>query len=420
MKTGVVTFHSAHNYGATLQAWALQKALKKLGTEPCIVNYHPDAIDRLYAVPPLNTAAKRMQYLKKREVRRRRKKLKVKYAKYQAFLRGNFKLAGDYRNYEELAANPPGMDCYITGSDQVWNPDHTGGYDPAYLLEFAEENSRRISYAASIGRERFPAQYRENYAKALARFDAVSVREQSAAGAVREAAGLSPAVVLDPTLLLEREEYEEIKMPAERGERYILVYMMETNRKLVQLADSISVATGLPVIQRKPGKIFRNELDSFYTDTPGEFLGEMEKAEYVITNSFHGTVFSIIYERPFVSMLHSQTGSRTIDLLNSLGLESHILYEARDFKDMKQFDIENPKELRKRIGQLRSESLDFLAGALFGTAAGQVPPCGRAEKTQENGSEQMRQEDTRKRAANGGAEVRDGEKEKNNGGCSVL
>lgn len=369
MKTGVVTFHSAHNYGATLQAWALQKALKKLGTEPCIVNYHPQVIDRLYVVPRLDTMAKRIQYLKKKDVRRRRKKLKVKYAKYQAFLREHFKLAGDYTSFEELAANPPGMDCYITGSDQVWNPDHTGGYDPAYLLEFAEKGSRRISYAASIGRERFPAQYRENYANALARFDAISVREQSAAGAVREAAGELPAVVLDPTLLLDRKEYEEIKVPTERGERYILVYMMETNRKLIQLADSISIATGLPVIQRKPGKIFRNELDSFYTHTPGEFLGEMEKAEYVITNSFHGTVFSIIYERPFISMLHSQTGSRTIDLLNSLGLESHILYEARDFKDMKQFDIENPRELQKRIETLRAASVDFLAKALHGAAA---------------------------------------------------
>lgn len=366
MKAGVITFHSAHNYGATLQAWALQKALKKLGAQPCIVNYHPWVIDRLYVVPRLDTAAKRMQYLKKKEVRRRRRKLKMKYAKYQKFLKEHFEFAGDYTTYEELAKNPPELDCYITGSDQVWNPDHTGGYDPAYLLEFAPKGSRRISYAASIGRERFPAQYREAYANALRRFKAISVREASAAGAVYEVVGKQPAVVLDPTLLLDREEYEEIKVESARTERYILVYMIETNRKLVQLADSLSVVTGLPVIQRKPGKIFRNELESFYTHTPGEFLGEMERAEYVLTNSFHGTVFSIIYGRPFVSMLHSQTGSRTTDLLKTLGLESHILYEARDFKDMKQFAIENPQELKGRIEKLRAQSLDFLAGALSG------------------------------------------------------
>ncbi|MDE7326607.1 MAG: polysaccharide pyruvyl transferase family protein [Lachnospiraceae bacterium] len=364
MKTGVVTFHSAHNYGATLQAWALQKALAKLGATPCIVNYHPQVIDRLYTVPRLNTWAKRTQYLKKKEVRKRRRKLKTKYTKYQKFLREHFVFAGDYTTYEELAANPPGLDCYIAGSDQVWNPDHTGGYDPAYLLEFAPEGSRRISYAASIGRERFPAQYRQNFGEALKKFDAVSVREDSAVGAVAEVTGQEPEVVLDPTLLLLQEEYEEIKVPAKRAERYILVYMMETNRRLIQLADNISIATGLPVIQRKPGKIFRNELESFYTHTPGEFLGEVEKAEYVITNSFHGTVFSIIYGRPFLSMLHSRTGSRTVDLLRVLGLENHILYEARDFKDMKQFRIENPKELERRVEELRAHSLRFLLGAL--------------------------------------------------------
>ena len=179
-----------------------------------------------------------------------------------------------------------------------------------------------------------------------------------------EVTGQEPSVVLDPTLLLLREEYEEIKVPTKRAERYILVYMMETNRRLVQLADNISIATGLPVIQRKPGRIFRNELESFYTHTPGEFLGEMEGAEYVITNSFHGTVFAIIYGRPFLSMLHSKTGSRTVDLLRSLGLEDHILYEARDFKDMKQFKIKNPRELKKRVEALRAESLRFLCGAL--------------------------------------------------------
>lgn len=364
LKAGVITFHSAHNYGATLQAWALQKALQKLGVTPCIVNYHPWVIDRLYVVPRLDTAAKRLQYLKKKDVRKRRRKLKLKYTKYQKFLKDNFEFVGDYTTYEELAANPPGLSCYITGSDQVWNPDHTGGYDPAYFLEFAEEGSRRISYAASIGRERFPAQYREACADALKHFSAISVRECSAVGAVEEVVKKTPEVVLDPTLLLSRGEYDAIKVASKRTERYILVYMIETNRGLVQLANSLSAVTGLPIIQRKPGKVFHNELESFYTHTPGEFLGEVEQAEYVLTNSFHGTVFSVIYKRPFVSMLHSQTGSRTVDLLKALGLEDHILYEAKDFKDMKQFGIRDPKELKKKVEELRETSLAFLVRAL--------------------------------------------------------
>lgn len=364
MRTGVVTFHSAHNYGATLQTWALQKALKKLGADPCVIHYHPDIIDRLYIPPKLNTAAKRWQYLTRKEVRKRRRKLKTKYIRYNEFLKNHLTLCGDYRTYEELKTDPPGMECYIAGSDQVWNPDHTGGFDPAYLLEFAEQDAVKIAYAASIGRENFPVQLRDNYAAGIRDFDAVSVREQSAAAAVSEAFGKTVSVVLDPTLLLDRREYEEIKVPSQRSERYILVYMMENNRSLVRLANSISVVTGLPVIQRKPGRIFKNELDSFFTHTPGEFLGEMEKAEYVITNSFHGTVFSIIYERPFISMLHSETGSRTIDLLNSLDLGSHILNEAKDFKNMGQFTIEDPLALRRKVEMLRLDSIEFLKQAL--------------------------------------------------------
>lgn len=372
MRTGVITFHNAHNYGATLQTWALQKILKKMGTAPCVIHYHPESIDRLYLPPRLKTFSDKWKYLTKRTVRVRVRKLRKKYEKYTAFLAQNLQLFGDYHTYEELKENPPGMDCYITGSDQVWNTDHTNGFDPAYLLDFAEPGCRKLSYAASIGREAFPPQYRESFNRSISTFDAVSVREQSAVQAATDAFGREVSVVLDPTLLLNREEYDEIKVPTERKERYILVYMMENNKNMIRLANNISVATGLPVIQRKPSRLFRNELDSFFTHTPGEFLGEMEKAEYVITNSFHGTVFSIIYNRPFISMLHSETGSRTIDLLKSLGLESHILEDAKDFKDMGQFTIESPDALRLRIDSLRLKSLEFLKNALAGAGEGRT------------------------------------------------
>lgn len=364
LKVGVVTFHSAHNYGATLQAWALQKALKKIGTDPCLIHYHPDVIDRLYRVPKLDTLKKKINYAMQKNTRKRRKQQVIKYEKYTKFLQDHFKMVGDYETYDQILENPPGMDCYITGSDQVWNPKHTKGYDPTYMLEFAEENTIRSAYAASIGLPDFPKKFRSQYAGALQMFDAISVRERSSADAVARAAGKEVHVVLDPTLLLTREEYEEIKQPVERAERYILVYMMEQNDKLVELANSISVVTGLPIIQRRIAKIFKNEMASFYTDTPGEFLSEIENAEYVITNSFHGTVFSIIYQRPFISMLHSSTGSRTTDLLIELGLEDHILYQANDFDDMARFEIKDKEALLERTKKLREESLEFLKKAV--------------------------------------------------------
>ena len=105
--------------------------------------------------------------------------------------------------------------------------------------------------------------------------------------------------------------------------------------------------------------MFENEIMRTYTSTPGEFIGLIEGAEYVVTNSFHGTVFSIIFGKPFISMIHSSTGARTIDLLESLGLESHLLYDAADF-DFSMFFTKNKEEAGSKLKALRDNSLGFL------------------------------------------------------------
>lgn len=364
MKVGVVTFHNAHNYGASLQTWALQKVLKNLGTEPGVIHYHPDVIDRLYVPPKQNTLKKKMKYVLKKKYRNRVKMQVHKSHKYRQFIADNFNLLGDYKTYEELLQANLGLDAYITGSDQVWNSDHTSG-DPAYLLDFAENNAKKISYAASVGREYILPQYREQFEESLKSYTAISVREASTVPAIAALTDKPVNVVLDPTLLLNKADYEDLKKPGRFKEPYILVYMMEANKELIRFANRLSVAIGLPIIQRKPPTVFKNELGSYYTDHAGEFLGEIEDAAYVLTNSFHATVFSLIYEKPFISMLHTSTGARTSDLLKSVGLESHILYETAQFHDMNQFEIQDKESLRKRIKELQETSYEFLKNALF-------------------------------------------------------
>lgn len=365
MKVGVVTFHNAHNYGASLQAWALQRVLKNLGTEPGIIHYHPESIDRLYVPPKQNTLKKKLKYILKENYRNRVKDQVYKYHKYNKFIRDNFNLIGDFTEYDELKKANLNLDAYITGSDQVWNSDHTNGFDPAYMLDFAEEGKLKISYAASVGREYILPQYREQFKESLKTYTSISVREASARPAITALTDKPVSVVLDPTLLLDRKDYEDLKVPGKIKERYILVYMMEANKDLIRFANKLSVATGIPIIQRKPLGIFRNELASYYTDEAGEFLGEIENAEYVLTNSFHATVFSLIYEKPFISMLHTSTGARTRDLLKTVGLESHILYDPSEFHDMKQFEIKDKEQLRGRIKELQKDSYEFLQNALF-------------------------------------------------------
>lgn len=362
MKVGVVTFHSANNYGAILQTWALQKVLKDMGMNSGIINYHPDIIDGLYDPMQLKEGLERQ--IKKSTLYIRNRKSLIRYNKFRSFLRENYNLIGDYRTYDELKSAKFNLDAYITGSDQVWNPTHIGGYDPAYFLEFAAQGKKKISYAASLGTDYIDSRYKDDIERALSTFTSISIREKSAKPAVEELVEGPVEVVLDPTLLLKKEDYDEIKVRSKIKEPYILVYAIERNPELAKFANKISVALGLPLIQRRPGLKLVNELEPFYTADTGEFLGLVESAEYVITNSFHGTVFALLYGKPFVSMLHSDTGSRTEDLLQQLDLSSHILYDLEDFDDFNIFRYDDVEDVRRRIEELKESSLDFLKEAL--------------------------------------------------------
>jgi hypothetical protein len=358
MRVGVITFHSANNYGATLQTWALQKVLKDYGIDAGVINYHPDIIDLLYDPMEGRKGLKRL--LKNFTLSINNNDSLERYHKFQRFLSSKFNLIGDFRTYEELKTANLNLDAYITGSDQVWNPVHIGGFDPAYYLDFAEQGSRKLSYAASVGSDFIHPKYKEDMKQSLSTFTGISVRESSIKEAVQELSKAPVKIVLDPTMLLVKEDYDEIKVKSPIKEPYILVYMIEKNQQVISLANTISISLGIPVIQRRPTKGMANELPPFYTADAGEFLGLIEGASYVITNSFHGTVFSILYGKPFVSMLHSDTGSRTVDLLTEVGLQSHILYDLADFKDFSMFKIDDPDEVRSRIDTLKKSSIRFL------------------------------------------------------------
>ncbi|TAH72108.1 MAG: polysaccharide pyruvyl transferase family protein [Anaerolineaceae bacterium] len=362
MKVGVVTFHSANNYGAVLQTWALQKVLEDLNITTGVINYHPDIIDGLYDPMKLKRGLPR-RLLKMKLYIRNRKSL-IRYNKFQSFLGTKLNLIGDYRTYKELEAANLNLDAYIVGSDQVWNPTHIGGFDPAYYLEFAEPASKRISYAASLGTDYVVPKHKNAMEKALNSFTSISVRERSIQNEISELAGKPVEVVLDPTLLLDKDDYDEIKVKSKYKEPYILVYSIEKNPQLMEFANKISVSLGMPILQRRPMNGLINQMEPFYTSDAGEFLGHIEAAKYVITNSFHGTVFSILYGKPFVSMLHTDTGRRTEDLLKDLGMSSHILYDIKDFDSFDIFKIDNIEETKEKIMRLRENSMSFLKASL--------------------------------------------------------
>ncbi|MGI6010623.1 MAG: polysaccharide pyruvyl transferase family protein [Ruminococcus sp.] len=362
MKTGIVTFHSAHNFGASLQTWALQKKLRDLGEDPVIVNYRPEAIEALYH--PLHSySGMKKQIVHLGKILKRSPSLK-RSKKYDAFIERTFNLTKEYHTYEELKNAGIQLDACIVGSDQVWNTQHTGGYDPAYMLEFLDKGIRRISYAASVGTDYLLPDCQKEFERALKDFSYVSVREESARPLIQELTDIPVETVVDPTLLLDQEDYEKLRTPVGHKEKYILVYMMEKNTEVIKFANYMSKLLGLPIVQRRPDRYFQNELDPCYVTTPDEFLDYVKEAECVITNSFHGTVFSIIYEKPFMAMLHSDTGSRTKDLLKLLQLEDHLLAEGEAKPDFGRFLMKDRGKTQKLIEKYRGYSLEFLKKAL--------------------------------------------------------
>lgn len=359
MKTGILTFHSAFNFGASLQAWALQTTLEKLGVQPYMINYRPPVIDDLYNPLAKKTGLEKSPFwygLKHPD-----QMLRVR--KYNRFIHEKFHLLGEARTYEELKNSGFELDACIVGSDQVWNVQHTGG-DPSYFLGFLGDEVKKISYAASIGTEYILPVYHEYYREGLKNIRHISVREESARTVLKELTDQEIQVVLDPTLLLDVQEYEAIKTPVHYDEKYILVYMMEKSQDVIRLANSVSRLVGLPVVQRRYYRIFRNEIKPCYTFDPGEFLSCVENAEMVITNSFHGTVFSVLYGKPFISMLHSDTGSRTVNLLETLGLEEHLLFEPSAEECMKKMKPCDKKRTGELILKNREKSLAFLKKSL--------------------------------------------------------
>ena len=233
-----------------------------------------------------------------------------------------------YVNCDELRADPPECDVYVAGSDQIWNPSifEIGSFDPAFLLDFGGKG-RRISYAPSMGNRAFTEGENAILRAALEPYSAVSVREAKGQELVRAATGREATVVLDPTLLLTREQWAELALPPKLKTPYILCYYISDHAVLDPYAMELKARTGLPVVQiglrRKLPYADHMVLDA----GTREFLGLFQNAAYVLTTSFHGTVFSIQFGKEFYTtiapkeMAHPQ-GSRVYSLLQRLGCTS--------------------------------------------------------------------------------------------------
>lgn len=343
MNIKTITCHHVYNYGASLQAYALQHYLESLGN--CVeiidfvpwfhsIRYNPFYVPKngkistivrflpfmKYVLPPLKSY--KMGMFKTWG----RKKAFDKFEKDYYCL-----TSYRYKSVEELKANPPTCDVYVAGSDQIWNTYYENGKEPAYYLDFGDNKIKRISYAASLATSKIKEGYDSFVKEKVERFDAVSVREKTGAYLLKELGIKNVHVVLDPVFLLEKEDW--VKM-AHNGytynlkpNSYILVYdFLSNDNQMISFVKSYARKYNLQVVSINDSLVLKYADLNINDAGPLEFLSLIKNAACVIANSFHATAFSVIFEKDFYTfgLKGDNNSSRMHDLLLSLGLQERM------------------------------------------------------------------------------------------------
>lgn len=355
-KIGIATIFRTGNYGGTLQAYALKEAINTNGFGNAeIINYCCDAIKGKID----------FKYLKKAGLLKTIAALvdKACYAprmkKMNHFI-DSFVDTTEIKK-EELPCLNDKYDIFLSGSDQLWNPD-IQQEDFFYLLDFVVDAKKKKSYASSFGIRKIPEHLKEKYKYLLSNYSEITVREEAGAELVYQLLGIHPKIVLDPTLLLTPQHWIEI-MPENKKKKgkYIFVYRLTYSSKLTQVAQVLQKRLNCHVVSAPflLGVCHKNRMKPNLSSL--EWAGEIYNSEFVITDSFHGVVFSIIFSKQFYYMVTTQTAkerlSRVETLLSSLEISNRIINNADECKFEEIIDYEI---VHKRLREQRDVSLVVL------------------------------------------------------------
>lgn len=370
MKTGTITFHAANNCGSMLQSYALQQSLFKLGYENEIIDFSNKEQHHMYAL--LRKPTNMHDLIYDIATLAYYKKFKCHYDDYKYFLKTYLKLSKEeYHTAKELEKTEDFYDVFITGSDQVWNtccPDA----DDAYYLNFVS-NKPKIAYAPSFGATNIQqsAQNPEKYKKYLSEIKSISIRENNGAKWIKEMTGRDVPVLLDPTLLLTKNEYCELLdgVEAPKGKfifYYAFNYSDEVNKTVKKISERLNMPVYILDAKNWVKKAKKYGFKLTKNSGPLTFLKLMFDAELVLTTSFHGTVFSIIGHKKFWfvnSSMHNDLDDRAGTILNMFGLSERMLNGEELLKQdiMKELNYDVTDEV---LAKERLKSYNYLQDSL--------------------------------------------------------
>lgn len=368
MNVKVITRHSPSNYGSLLQSIATVKTIEGLGHDCSIIDYQrPDERGLKGVLTQVNCKAGFGNPLKKLAYIAIRYPIeKFALVRFDRMRKKYLKMTSRCSSHVDL--KKISADAFITGSDQVWGPMMNGVYDSAYFLQFVGKNSRKLAYAASFGKTKFDESTVVAYKKMLSEYDKIAVREKSAVSLLEEW-GLNNCLgqVLDPTLLLDMSQWTNLLIKKNdfdkyKDLKYILVYQIHNDPKLSGYAKRLAKHTGMELLRVNP-MLHQALRGGKFICSPdlSEFLSLVANASCIVTDSFHGTCFSINFGKQFIEILpNNATGTRNQSILELTGLSDRILCDFNDYSLVdKVIDYSKVNELleverRKSLEVIRS------------------------------------------------------------------
>lgn len=360
MRIGILTFHRALNYGAVLQTYALQEYLKSIGHNVKIIDYRQPYIEKIYYKANIGKYKRRnifmIPFMVLKDI------LSMKHAEecksvFEDFRKRFLNITDlPYYNSESI---PKDYDAYFLGSDQIWNPLLTNGFDDVYCGFFDTIKGKKIVYAASLETKQIKKEQYNNVRKFLANFDYLSLREKSAQQLLSSFTDKEINVVLDPTLLVEKNIWDGLLEKNYALYDYILIYQVRIIPDTYKIAKKLSHKYNLRVIQLS-SEINKND-DIRPYPSPNRFLTLLKNARYVITTSFHATVFSLLFEKDFyVAKSKNKENDRVISLLNNFNLLSRYV----DFDTFEEKETINYDAVSQHLEIMRKGSINYISNAL--------------------------------------------------------
>lgn len=359
MKIAIITIHVGSNFGSILQTIATCQILKQAGADPVIINYIPDRVTyKRYFKEGFQSVKRLIRRICYFPFFLLDKKI------YSGYLTKYVKLSSPIYQGEDFFRKCPSADIYMTGSDQVWNSIHNEGYDGHYYFEGFPEEIRRVAFCSSIGREDFDETEKSRVAEELIKYKAISVREDSAVEILSKL-GIESTQIIDPTFLLDRIQWRKFMSQRIVKEPYVLIYTPYNT-----VDENVIYASAKKLAEKYNLKIvtfswtFKNDPRANRTvkfASPGDFLSLMYYADFIITNSFHGTAFSINFNKNFWVFQPNAFSTRIESILRKTGLINRMLFSELTNTNLQEIEYSRVNSI---IEQERNFASNFLEKAL--------------------------------------------------------